>query len=646
MLRPHIFVTAEKIVGLRSVAEVKHSISRGHPGQLWQRILAKAQIELEADALTPGSMFPGRSADQARHANRDYTVCHEAGQRILRAALVHLALGDAAFIDTALRQMEALFDPERWPEWRDLAHQGHGAPADLRTGMLSRDVALAYDWLHPALSEDQRQFIVKGLDRCGIQPFWRSVESGAWWAETMNNWLTCIVGGLGVAGMALGDDHPDSQKLIDFSLPRMRQYLEVYGPDGEFNESVAYGNATSLAVAYFLARRGFLEGGEEVLAEPPFPQACRWIMYLTLPPGRIAPFGDCKPGAPPQVQYFAPVASAAHDPVLQWFYLEHIGESDDPRLLLWYNPDLEPTPPDGVLPLGRAFPAHGGCVSNRTDWDPRAAATVVYGKAGREENHENDDVGQLCIDAYGESLIIDPGGPSMYPLDFFGATRARYYNASASGHNVPVVGGRESRHESGVILASAFDDERGAFWQLDLTPAYVGVRSVRRTVAHLFPGLVVVLDEVDLENAEPVSLRWHTVDHCAPDEAGNFVVRGEAAALAGRVLALDGGKFRFSRGQHEYRPPYNRTRLGDLLEQRRESYVEAQANCDSCRLLSLFAVFPPGHEPQPWRECEEGWEITTPTGLVQASATPSQLILSNQDTDQAWRVALADHVDS
>jgi len=636
-MRPHILITAEAQSGLRSVADLRAAVREGHGRQLWTAIEEQVDADLGTAPILPSSLFPGRDAIQAKHANRDYTVCAAAGQRILRAVLAHLISGRGDYRDLALEQIESLLDAERWPEWRDMAHGDN--PADLRTGMLAHDVGLAYDWLHSSLTAAQRGAIVEGIDRCAIQPFWRSVEREAWWTYKMNNWLTCVVGGLGIAGMALGEDHPDAQKLVDYSLPRLQSYLAIYGPEGEFNESVAYANATILPADYFAAYRYHTCGGENLLGQDPFPAACRWMIYLTFPPGRVADFGDAQIAAPPMVQHFAAVAAATRDPILQWFYLQHAPPVPDPRQLLWYDHTLESLPPQ--LPLGKAFSAHGACISSRTDWDSRSTACVVYGKAGRETNHENDDSGQLCIDGYGHRLIVDPGSPSIYPVDFFGAHRRQYYNASVRGHNLLLFGDREMRNTPdarGRILHSEFDDARGACWQLDLTAAYEGVSTVRRTVVHLLPGVIAVLDEAELENDEPISLRWHTSDRCTPDDRGRFTVASDDVHLSARILSLDSAPLRFARREHEYRAPYDQGRMGDLLEQRRESYVETTLTADSCRLLTLFALFGPGVEAEVWIDSDAGWQVYSPDGLCRVSADDDRLTVSTED--KTWQINL------
>ncbi|HMB90119.1 MAG TPA: hypothetical protein VKP65_04680, partial [Rhodothermales bacterium] len=191
----------------------------------------------------------------------------------------------------------------------------------------------------------------------------------------------------------------------------------------------------------------------------------------------------------------------------------------------------------------------------------------------------------------------------------------------------------------GRFVTSEFDDTRGGFWQIDLTPAYKGVQSVRRTVVHLFPGIIAVLDEAQLERAEPISLRWHTIDRSEPDTAGRFRVVGEQATLAAQVVRLDGDAISFRRGEHRYEPPYNVGRLDEPLAQRHESYIEALLTSDTCRLLSLFAVYGPQETASLWRAEGEAWQIETEAGVASVQVTASALRVENPAVG-SWTVEL------
>ena len=423
----------------------------------------------------------------------------------------------------------------------------------------------------------------------------------------------------------------------------MVRYLDNYGPEGEFNESVAYANATLYPTSYFTAHRYATGGGDNLLARYPFPETCVWSAYFTLPPGRVAAFGDSHLYAPPFVTHFAAIADAAQNGVLQWFYLQNIIDSPNRNLpweLLWYNADLAPISPEGRLPKGRAYPAHSACISARTDWNPHTTPCVVYGKAGHgAEVHGNHDAGQVCIDAYGERLIVDLGSPPGYPADFFGENRYKYYNASVTGHNVLTIGNREMRRtaeDRAQILNAIFDDTKGGHWTLNLTPLYDGVQSVRRTVAFLAPNIVAVLDSIECDVEEEIVLRWHTISPSAPDDNGHFTVQGEKAAIAARIVRPDGGPVSFSQGHHAYNAPYNRFRLGDLLEQRHEPFVQATLHDRTCRLITLFAVYPDRQTVQPWETAFEGWTVQTPEGLGKIKLADGVLHVENAYS--AWHI--------
>lgn len=636
---PSIFLCAEPGPSRRSLDQLRDTIASPYGARLWETVRQGAEDSVGTDPLLPGTALRGRPAEQIRHANADNTICQAVVRRLLRNSLVYLITGEERFRQDALTQMEALFDRKRWPQWLDFAHEMF--QADLRTGQLGAAVALTYDWLYEHLSAAERTMIVEGLDRCAIRPYLATVPTDPHWLTRPSNWMTVVVGGLGIVGMVLGSDHDRSDLLVEIAQPRMEHYLTVLGPNGEFNESVGYSGSLQYPVRYFAARHSVTGGQEDPLAAHPFPQFCRWLMHVTVPPGHTIPFGDSQAQGPLLIGYFGPIASAARDGLLQWF-METYGLVHDPSAdltqvdvvdLLWYDPTLAATPPGGDasdgsdLPLGAAFPGWGGLVASRSSWtDPDAVA--VHGKAGREPIHEHQDDGQLVIHAGEAPLIIDLGSPSSYPADFFGEYRARYYNASVRGHNLLQIGGREMRFEKpleGTFLHSAFD-EHGAAWSIDLTGAYRDVVRVHRLVIHLLPDLVAVLDECEMPRAEAVTLRWHTADRAPIDAAGCFRVQATGprgpVRLLGQISALSGSTATFRRGEHQYHPPYDRTRLDEPLEQRRESFVTAETNASRCRFLTLFLVVRPGNTPPAWPPARDGdtWRIPDAGAAVTVSA--------------------------
>jgi hypothetical protein len=454
--------------------------------------------------------------------------------------------------------------------------------------------------------------------------------------------------------MALAEDHPAAGRLVDFSESRLRNYLLQYGKQGEFNESVGYSAATRLPAVYFDALRYATRGDSNVLGEWPFVDTAIWNAYTCLPPGRLMAFGDAGVDRPAETAYFATVAAAARNELLQWFYLQNAGPAtqgaeDLPLWLLGFDATLPASPPTGQLPLGRAFAEHGAILVSRSSWDAKSTPCVVYGKAGIERNHEHHDAGQVCIDGYGQRLIVDLGSPSGYPADFFGPDRWRYYNASWIGHNGVTVEGKEMDAPRGAqarIVAQEFDDRRGGYWQLDLTTLVPGAQRAMRSVVHLTPGIAAVVDEVTLAEGNPMSLRWHTLDKATPQADGSFLVRAENVLLVGRVVSLDDQKLSVSRGAHAYQAPYDTDRTGAPLEQRRESFIWVRPQGSAARILTLFAVLPSrttqsGQPPHPqWESSPAGYRIDTAAGTFEVNVRGRMLEAQEIVSGRGWQIPL------
>lgn len=639
--RPSMFVTAEAQPGLRSVADVRRGIRDGHARALWEALLEKVNRESGEPPVSPVS----RTARGDTVANRDYTLVARAGCRVMDAAFVALVLGERRYADAALRQIDALYDPAQWPEWGDETHLA-SLTVSLRHGQIAMPVAVAYDWMHALLTPEERRSIVDGLDRHAIQRYKGGVAAKEHWSERRSNWMTTVVGGFGIVGMALGQDHPDSAWLVDFARSRMETYLSVLGPEGEFNETVQYAGSMAHVVRYFAAVRYATGGRDNPFERHSLAKFYRWYTHMIFPPGRVAGFGDPAPDMPPVVVPAATVAAATKDPLLQWLYLTYCDKmAESHRLraleLLGFDADLKPVSPEGLLPLGRAYHHEARLISSRSSWDPRSTTSVVYAKAGRESVHSHADWGQVCIEGFGEQLVVDL--KASYPRSH----KERYYEYQQWGHNVFVFGRNDTggvplsvRGRQGSIPRADFDPRRGAAWTIDLTGVYDGARTVTRSVVHLLPRIVVVLDDAALAEAQPISLRWHLADAVEPDRSGAFRLRKGPATMAGQITRLDGGAV-IRTGRHRHEPPYNRDGLGEVLPPRNEPYLELATEADRCRVLSLFCILGPGEAEAAWRPTPDGWTIRAPEGEVSVSLQRGELIV-RAGVAEAWRVSVGD----
>lgn len=660
--RPHLLVRARKHRALKSLDEVRDAIRAGRPAGLWRELVAKVDRESAQAPWTPTTPLPQRKEKDIRRGNRDNMLVVSTCNRILDAAFAALVLDERRYAEAALAQCDALFDQGQWPEMEDITHLREGDHCSLRRGLFARAIGLAYDWLHTLLTDTERRRLVEGFDARFTRAFRAALDAPDRWVNPSirNNFIVCIYGGFGVAGMGFGGDYKASAWLAETCAAQMERYLgRVFGPEGAWNESPAYAGGAMAAIVKYLFVEWYARGGQNnPLLRHGLSDACRWYMYMTLPPGRMVGFGDPSPDMPPIADHFAAVAAALRDPLLQWFSLQYTDAMigcyrSRAEELLFYDATLPAESPAARMPLGRAYHAQARVVCSRSSWDPVFCDSVVSAKAGRERSHGHADWGQVCIDGFGERLIVDLGSPPEYPRETRECPESgvsHYYNYQQLGHNVLVLGDNDTGgipasirtddervHPQGQTAFAEFDDARGGAWVMDLTEPYGdAVEQVRRTVVHLLPNIAVVLDDAVLTAADLIRLRWHTISPAEPDSQGNFTVLGRKASLAGRIARLD-GPAELSAGRHAYRAPYHTDGGGEPYQQRHEPFIQLRATAARCRVLSLFAVFGPGEEPRRWQHTDDRWRIKTRAGEVTVSSDDRDLCVS-RDGNTMWRV--------
>jgi len=522
--------------------------------ETWRMLVARAGAEAKRPGYGPTTELPERGARDVAIGNVCAPLARAVRQRVLGAALLWRATGERRWVEAAWTQIAVTL---AWPEWRAQAHLD--MPADLRTGHLGGTLGLAHTWLGDGLAAGRRNDLLAGLREKAAEPYRRAVEEKIWYLDRPSNWTAVVVGGMGLCGASLGE-----RWMVDLARAKLPAVLASFGPDGEFNESPFYSNSVRELV-WCLDGLGMPIAGLETF--------CRWLMHVTVPPGRVIACGDGNPGHPPEAVVAARVAAETQDAGLQRWFLDHRHLSHERDLVaecLWWDPDLEPGPIDE--PLARAFPAHGGLIVSRTSWDPRQAF-VVWGKGGHEL-HGHHDAGQVGIEDY----IVDLGTVT-YPAGYFGADRWKYCHASVHGHNVPTIDGAETETGSARLVAAKLGPGKRR-WQHDLTALYPGARRVVRTVTHWLPARVEVVDEIAVGRPARLRVRWHTAVPVQP-EAGEFWVKDLHCRVTGAGVRL-------SPGRHQHAPPMDHDWAGWAMPERHEPYVDAVVEAESARIVTVF----------------------------------------------------------
>ena len=637
MIRPRLLIdpgsagssdASVRRVSLPRLDDLRLSAATDRRDQLITSLIKTAESQCAEEPWTPATPLPQRDAAEVERKNREYALVGLTASRILDGSLAALLLDRRDLAESVLLQIETIYDRSVWEEIEDQTHLFHGDHCSLRSGQLAFAIGLAYDWLYQLLTSSERARIISGFhDRFTLQ-FRDALKYRDRWVDFNNNFVTAIFGGFSVAGMAFDGDYSEASWLIDTGSSRIDAYVDgLFGPEGEFDESVQYSSSVSALVSVLLVRRSY-ENSERCLTGVPLEKYLEWYIHATLPPGRIVGFGDPGVDMPPVLTSAAAGAALYRNPVFQWFYEEYADKAlPSHRNLsfetILYDPAVKARSPEGVLPRGRAYREFAGIVTSRNRWiEPDS---IVYAKCGCELNHGHADWGQLCIDGSNERLVVDLGSTPGYPR----ADSHKYYNYQQWGHNVFFVGDPDSGGTpipsrdlrktgcGGRLSESRFDETLGSCFRFDLSNAYPSGVEVKRSVVHLFPRVVVVLDSLKNDEEEiPISLRWHLAECPQSDDSGNFFIERNGVHLSGLVAVIS-GDLEVRAGHHAYCHPYNRNAHGELYSQRNEPYVEAAGTAKRCSILTLFCV----GTNAGWAHHSPNWSIETGEGNVEITLT-------------------------
>jgi len=121
---------------------------------------------------------------------------------------------------------------------------------------------------------------------------------------------------------------------------------------------------------------------------------------------------------------------------------------------------------------------------------------------------------------------------------------------------------------------------------------------------------------------------------------GSFHVVSKGIGLAGRVEVLTGNLTDHRLMRHQYQAPFDRDRMGDLLEQRREPYIETRLRDKSFRVLTLFSLVSELNVPSEWVRGNESWRIRTKDGDCEVVLREKELRVVSDSGQSEWKVSL------
>ncbi|MGI9947060.1 heparinase II/III domain-containing protein [Vibrio hyugaensis] len=388
---------------------------------------------------------------------------------------------------------------------------------------LARNLYLAYHWLTPLLTEEERDFVRPLLVRLAFQMEER-LEQDQFKQFPGHSHTSRLPAYLGIAALTLHKefDITTCERWLNYALMIYRGVLPFYGgEDGSWVEGPFYSSSyTKWHHPFFLAVERL--SGFSFYNHPFYKNYVKFAMDFVATQERIHPFGDgfwCQREGKEWPGFFAQnplriYAQRYGDQAAR--HLDNILE-DDIQSYKLHLLDVVPTIPqlnhremtDGVdecsSDLAHIYYSYAGLGKLSK------SKMALYYRASQFGNssHRHADQGNFALVDRGQN-ILTPSGSYGYR---FGSQHHSLWTRTTQAHNLPLVAGMGQKLDcpSGVAqLIKQQNDADFNYVVLDLTEAYVGCKHYWRTLVQVADKGMVVFDDLELTEARDVQWRLHT----------------------------------------------------------------------------------------------------------------------------------------
>lgn len=446
-------------------------------------------------------------------------IVRSAQGRLLNLSAAYQLSGGKKYAEAAKRQISTILD---WKDW--------GTYHFLDIGEAAFAIGVAYDWLYPVLTREEKRVIEQALVDKVFTPYFLVTEETGTWLRGDFNWNQVCHGGVAVAALAIYDTHPDlCRQAVERAVECVPYAVAVYAPDGAYPEGPSYWEyGTTFQVLLMEALRSFyghcfgLEQYEGFLKTADFRQQVCGNTGL-------------------EYSYSDYHKSFFNEPVVMWFARElgrydlQSGELSKIRRvreagtslsrqtvfdLLWWS-GLEPQSAPAERSLSSWF-AKGKMplAVMRTDKAHNDAYLAFKGGTA-DHSHGHMDSGSFVYESLGVRWALDPGTENYDRMRSVGldlwnyqpeSTRWTTFRPSSEAHNILRINGAPLVSTAVASEMSFVEGRESCSATLNTTSLYATapVSSVRRTVSLSENGDLTVMDEVSASREIVLTFQWLT----------------------------------------------------------------------------------------------------------------------------------------
>ena len=523
---PHLFYDKADFISL------KETISSGATAAMTR--LHECAMQAADDAVADTSRL--RYVKDASN-RRILQVSRKALNRLVPCAYAYKMTGKKKYLRKVEGDLKAVcsFDDWNYSHFLDASEMATG-------------VAIAYDWLYPALKESLKAEIERALLEYALEPSFYQENGKDWWFfKTANNWNQVCNGGLVCAALAMQEKCPEmSRKVIDRAVATNRPVLgKMYAPDGAYPEGPGYWSYGTLF---------------EVMLLTALEKSCGTDYDLSQAPGFMATdlFKIHSTGTSGKVFNFADNTETCHSNMSLWYFA---AKKHDPNLLFteialmnspkyaqsgerWFLPialkhamrlDLK----DVKAPESGFYAAQGEIpvMMCRSGWDKQDHYLGI--KGGRANyNHGHMDAGTFVYDAYGIRWAMDYNRQGYATVEsgikalggrlikgHQESLRWRLFRLNCRQHNTLTVNDKDHNVKGNVKMIATEDSKTRMSATFDMTPLFFGdIVRAERTAALCDGECLEIRDVLQTPEDKPAHVRWTMLTEAKPSITKDGIV--------------------------------------------------------------------------------------------------------------------------
>lgn len=477
----------------------------------WSELLKKAE-----EYCTPGSSHfadPQRVDQVPTNVKSDKLVVHTFGRRLTEwmetIGFAYQITGDRRLANHGAALLEAA--ARKLPVTHPLVAKGFAGGR----GDIMRGLAVGYDWLGEAMTDDQRRRWA-ATSAGYVRDFLAEAGREKTWWVPYHNYMGVCGGAAGCLALKLNEFYPqEAETWVRESARVVRTYFDQgfddQGAGLEGTSYAAYGLGNAVPFAEALRRRGELD----LLLHPHIARVSEFYALSLLPGEAVFDARNDASYAGFREPWVLLLVKPQNNGLAAWLW-QQTGHGSSVQRIVYGEPRESVDPDAAGVPLARHFQGRGLAVF-RTGWSREDVMFAIEAGPYYPVTHNQADKGHFTLYGLGQRWAIDSG---------YGNDRLPLGRCQTVAHNGVLIDGR-GQALSGAGLGTngkifAFDNNaRFGHVVADATEAYrqnskgTGGQPIRRAVRHaLFvrprneaPAYVVLADDLEKDDAEH-SFAW------------------------------------------------------------------------------------------------------------------------------------------